>query len=156
MKAVVQRVKRASVSVEGKTVGSIGEGLLILLGVCREDDDEASALLARKLANMRIFSDPNDKMNLSLLNVGGEALVISNFTLCADLRKGTRPSFDPAMPPLEADRLYERFCCCLGELGVKRVERGVFGADMSVELVNDGPVTVSVDSDIWNRPRNSK
>ena len=155
MKAVIQRVKRASVSVEGKTVGSIADGMLILLGVNKEDTRETAVLLAEKLAKMRIFTDANQKMNLSLLNIGGGALVISNFTLCADIRRGTRPSFDLAMPPKQADELYEFFCDQLRKNGVEKVEKGVFGADMSVELINDGPVTVSIDTDIWNKPRNS-
>ncbi len=154
MKAVIQRVKKASVTVEGKTVGSIGEGLLVMLGVTKEDKEENAALLAEKLSNLRIFTDENDKMNLSVLGIGGEALVISNFTLCADLRRGTRPSFDPAMPPKRANELYQYFCDCLRERGVAKVEEGVFGADMSVELINDGPVTINVDTDIWNKPRN--
>lgn len=156
MKAVVQRVKRAAVTVEGKTVGSIGAGLLILLGVTREDTEENAALLAEKLSNMRIFTDQNDKMNFSLLSVGGEALVISNFTLCADVRRGTRPSFDSAMPPERANELYQNFCFCLRERGVIKVEQGIFGADMSVELLNDGPVTISLDTEVYNKPRNSK
>ncbi len=155
MKTVVQRAKRASVSVNGKIVGSIGQGLLILLGVTKKDTEENADMLAEKLSNMRIFTDENDKMNLSLLNIGGEALVISNFTLCADVRRGTRPSFDPAMPPERARELYLYFCDCLKKCGVTKVEEGVFGADMSVELINDGPVTISVDTDIWNKPRNS-
>ncbi len=156
MKAVVQRVKRAAVTVEGKTVGRIGAGLLILLGVTREDTDENAALLAEKLSNMRIFTDQNDKMNLSLLSVGGEALVVSNFTLCADVRRGTRPSFDSAMPPERAKELYQYFCFCLREHGVVKVEQGIFGADMSVELLNDGPVTISLDTNAYNKPRKSK
>ena len=155
MKAVIQRVKRASVSVEGKIVGSIADGMLILLGVNKEDTRETAVLLAEKLAKMRIFTDANQKMNLSLLNISGGALVISNFTLCADIRRGTRPSFDLAMPPKQADELYEFFCDQLRKNGVEKVEKGVFGADMSVELINDGPVTVSIDTDIWNKPRNS-
>lgn len=151
MKAVIQRVKYASVSVDETVVGKIDEGLLILLGVCKDDDRGSAELLASKIANMRIFCDENDKMNRSLLGIGGEALVISNFTLCADIRKGTRPSFDPAMPPDTANELYEHFCTQLSELGVKRVERGVFGASMAVELLNNGPVTLSLDTDIWRK-----
>lgn len=153
MKAVVQRAKKASVTVEGKTVGSIDEGFLVLLGVTREDDFKKAELLAQKTADLRVFSDPDDKMNLSLLDIKGEVLVVSNFTLAADLRRGNRPSFDPAMPPKEANELYCRFCDALTERGVKKVEKGVFGADMSVELINDGPVTFILDTDVWSMPR---
>lgn len=153
MKAVVQRVKFASVKVEGETVGCIDSGLLILLGVSKEDSEAEAELLALKLSKLRIFSDEDDKMNLSVTDIGGGALVISNFTLCADLRRGTRPSFDPAMPPARANELYEFFCKKLAECGVERVEKGIFGADMAVELLNDGPVTITVDTDIWNKPR---
>ena len=100
---------------------------------------------------MRIFTDENDKMNLSVKDVGGGILVISNFTLCADMRKGTRPSFDPAMPPLEANRLYEYFCDRLKEQEITRIENGVFGADMKVSLLNDGPVTLTLDSVLWRK-----
>ncbi len=151
MNAVIQRVKNASVEVEGSIVGQIDEGLLILLGVAKEDNEAIAQLLAEKISKMRIFTDSEDKMNLSLLDVKGEALVISNFTLCADIKKGNRPSFDPAMPPVEADRLYEYFCTLLRDLGVKKVEEGVFGADMKVSLLNDGPVTVIADTDIWSK-----
>lgn len=155
MKAVIQRVKKAAVSVSGETVGSIKDGLLVLLGVSKGDTEAEAVLLAEKLSKLRIFSDSEDKMNLSVIDIGGEALVISNFTLCADVRRGTRPSFDPAMPPAEAKKLYEFFCDCLIKMGIKGVERGVFGADMSVELINDGPVTLTIDTDTWNKPRNA-
>lgn len=151
MKAVIQRVKRASVEVDGNIVGCIKKGLLILLGVTKEDNEQSAELLAKKLANMRIFSDSDDKMNLSVLDIEGEVLVISNFTLCADIKKGTRPSFDPAMQPVRANELYEYFCEMLLENGVKGVSKGIFGADMAVELLNDGPVTITVDSDIWRK-----
>ena len=154
MKAVIQRVKYASVKVSGETAGSINEGFLILLGVVKEDTEKQAEQLAEKIARLRVFTDQNDKMNLSLLDIEGEALVISNFTLAADLRRGNRPSFDPAMPPVDANRLYEYFCDMLQKCGVKRVEKGVFGADMAVELLNDGPVTITADTDIWNKPRN--
>lgn len=155
MKAVIQRVKKAAVSVSGETVGNIKDGLLVLLGVSKGDTEAEAVLLAEKLSKLRIFSDSEDKMNLSVIDIGGEALVISNFTLCADVRRGTRPSFDPAMPPAEAKKLYEFFCDCLIKTGIKGVERGVFGADMSVELINDGPVTLTIDTDTWNKPRNA-
>lgn len=151
MKAVIQRVKYASVKVQGEVKGQINAGLLILLGVTKEDDESTAELLALKLSKLRIFTDENDKMNLSVMDIGGAALVISNFTLCADMKKGNRPSFDPAMPPEEANRLYEYFCGELKKCGVGIVEKGVFGADMAVELLNDGPVTITVDTDIWNR-----
>ncbi len=155
MKAVVQRVKFASVKVDGNTVGSIEQGLLVLLGVTKEDTEKEAEILASKLSKLRIFTDNDDKMNLSLLDIDGDALVISNFTLAADLRRGNRPSFDPAMPPEAANELYEYFCDRLKNCGVKRVEKGVFGAEMAVELLNDGPVTITADTDIWNKPRNS-
>lgn len=151
MKAVIQRVKSASVKVDNEVCGEIKQGLLILLGVTKEDNEREAELLASKLSKLRIFTDENDKMNLSVMDIGGGALVISNFTLCADMKKGNRPSFDPAMPPVEARRLYEHFCAELLKCGVNRVEKGVFGADMAVELLNDGPVTITVDTDIWNR-----
>lgn len=156
MKAVIQRVKKACVSVSGDTVGKIEEGLLILLGVAKGDTEAEASLLAEKLSKMRIFSDSEDKMNLSVIDIGGKALVISNFTLCADVRRGTRPSFDPAMPPSEAKRLYEYFCDSLIKTGVNGVERGIFGADMSVELINDGPVTLTIDTDTWKKSRNDR
>ncbi len=156
MKAVIQRVKKASVSVLGETVGKIEEGLLILLGVAKGDTEAEASLLAEKLSKMRVFSDSEDKMNLSVIDIGGKALVISNFTLCADVRRGTRPSFDPAMPPKEANELYEYFCKCLEGCGILGVEKGIFGADMSVELLNDGPVTLTIDTDTWNKPRNDR
>ena len=151
MKAVIQRVKYAAVKVDGEVKGQIEAGLLILLGVTKEDDESTAELLAAKLSKLRIFTDENDKMNLSVMDINGGALVISNFTLCADMKKGNRPSFDPAMPPTEANRLYEYFCAELKKCGVAVVEKGVFGADMAVELLNDGPVTITVDTDIWNR-----
>ncbi len=151
MKAVIQRVKHASVRVDDKSCGMIEQGLLILLGVTKEDTEKEAEILASKLSKLRIFTDENDKMNLSVMDIGGGALVISNFTLCADMKKGNRPSFDPAMPPEEANRLYEYFCAALLKCGVKDVEKGVFGADMAVELLNDGPVTITADTDIWNR-----
>lgn len=151
MKAVVQRVASAAVKVEGKTVGEIEKGLLVLLGVTKEDTEEDAQILAKKMASLRIFTDENGKMNLSVKDIGGSALVISNFTLCADVRKGTRPSFDPAMPPAEADRLYEYFCKLLSEQEAVAVETGVFGAEMKVSLLNDGPVTLTLDSTLWRK-----
>lgn len=146
MRAVVQRVTRASVAVEGKIAGEIGAGLLILLGVSRTDNPEAASYLAEKIANLRIFSDDAGKMNLSLLDVKGSALVVSQFTLYGDTRGGRRPSYIQAAPPEEANRLYEEFVRSVRALGVA-VETGVFQAHMEVDLVNDGPVTILLDSE---------
>lgn len=151
MKAVIQRVSRASVKVDNDTVGKIEQGFLVLLGVAEGDTAAQAELLAGKVANLRVFCDENDKMNLSLLDIGGGALVISNFTLCADTKKGNRPSFINAMAPDGANRLYEFFCDKLSEKGVKEVQKGIFGADMKVELLNDGPVTLILDTDIWRK-----
>lgn len=145
MRAVVQRVTRGRVSVEGTTVGEIGHGLVVLLGVGRGDGEDDARHLADKLVNLRVFSDADGKFNLSLLDVSGEALVVSQFTLYGDARKGRRPSFSEAAGPEEANALYERFCDMVAGYGV-RVERGVFGAHMVVEIVNDGPVTLLLDS----------
>ncbi len=151
MKAIIQRVANAKVEVDNKTVGSIDEGFMILLGVTEKDTAASAELLARKTAALRIFCDQNDKMNLSLLDISGEALVISNFTLCADTKKGNRPSFINAMQPVKADELYNYYCDKLSENGVKRVEKGVFGADMKVSLLNEGPVTIILDTEIWEK-----
>lgn len=151
MKAVIQRVSSASVSVDGNCVGRIGTGYLILLGVMDGDGKAQAELLARKTAELRINEDENGKMNLSLTQIGGEALVVSQFTLCADVSHGRRPSFTPSAPPLEAEKLYEYFCEQLRQNGVSNIETGVFGADMQVSLVNDGPVTMLLDTDIWER-----
>jgi D-tyrosyl-tRNA(Tyr) deacylase len=146
LRAVVQRVTSASVTVEGKVVGKIGAGLLILVGVSRTDNPEAASYLAEKIANLRIFSDSAGKMNLSLLDVQGSALVVSQFTLYGDTRGGRRPSYIHAAPPEDASRLYDEFVRAMRALGVA-VETGVFQAHMSVELVNDGPVTILLDSE---------
>ena len=146
MRAVIQRVGRASVAVEGRVAGEIGAGVLVLLGVGRTDNPESAAYLAEKIANLRIFSDEAGKMNLSLLDVSGAALVVSQFTLYADTRGGRRPSYIQAAAPEEANRLYEEFVSAMRTLGV-RVETGVFQAHMQVELVNDGPVTILLDSE---------
>ena len=150
MKAVIQRVLESSVSVDGKVVGSSGKGYMILVGVCKGDTEKQADLLARKTASLRVFDDENGKMNLSVLDVDGEILAISQFTLCADVKKGNRPSFTPSEEPSKANELYELYCEKLKEYGVKRVEKGVFGADMKVSLVNDGPVTICFDTDIWS------
>lgn len=146
MRAVVQRVTRARVSVEERVTGEIGAGLVILLGVGRNDSDADAAPFAEKVANLRIFDDAEGKMNRSLLDTGGAALVVSQFTLYGDARGQRRPSYLGAAPPDVANRLYEEFVGALRALGV-RVETGVFQARMAVELVNDGPVTILLDSD---------
>ena len=141
MRAVVQRVSRARVSVRGEVRAEIGRGLVVLLGVAREDGGAAAERLAGKVARLRIFENEDGRLDRSLLDVGGEALVVNQFTLIADTAKGNRPSFSGAAPPQEAERLYEAFCDTLRALGVP-VVTGVFGARMAVELVNDGPVTI--------------
>ncbi|TML44405.1 MAG: D-tyrosyl-tRNA(Tyr) deacylase [Actinobacteria bacterium] len=141
MRAVVQRVLRARVVVRGETVGAIGPGLCVLLGVAADDDNADAERLAEKIARLRIFENDAGKFDLSLLDVGGEALVVSQFTLIADTSKGTRPSFSEAAPPEEAEPLYDAVWAALSKLGI-RVDTGVFGARMQLELVNDGPVTL--------------
>jgi D-tyrosyl-tRNA(Tyr) deacylase len=144
MRAVVQRVSGASVAVDGTSVAEIGLGALVLLGVARTDRRAEALALATKIAKLRIFPDSEGRFDRSLLDVGGEALVVSQFTLIADTRKGNRPSFGSAAPPEEAEPLYATFCEALAAAGV-RVARGIFGARMAVSLVNDGPVTVVLD-----------
>ncbi len=151
MKAVIQRVTSASVVVEGETLGAIDRGYLILLGVHETDDEDCADLLAKKVANLRIFEDEDEKMNLSLLDTGYSALVISQFTLLANSKKGNRPSFIEAARPEQAIPLYERFMDQLRANGVEDVQCGEFGADMAVHLVNDGPVTILLDTDIWRK-----
>lgn len=151
MKALIQRVSHAAVRVEDRTVGAVGPGLLVLLGVADGDGEAEAALLARKTANLRIFTDERGKMNRSALDVGGGVLVVSNFTLCADTRKGNRPSFDRACEPGRAEALYLLYSQRLREEGVSAVANGSFGADMAVELLNDGPVTILLDTDVWKR-----
>lgn len=141
MRAVVQRVKQGSVTIEGERVAQIGQGMVILLGVGPEDGETQAAGLARKIAKLRIFSDADDKMNLSLLDIGGEAIVVSQFTLYANTRKGNRPSFVDAAKPDIASPLVDRFVALLRGEGVP-VQTGEFGADMLVEIANDGPVTI--------------
>ncbi len=144
MRAVLQRVLRAQVSVEGKVVGRCGPGLMILVCAMQGDDDALPAKLAAKVAKMRIFRDSQGKMNLSVRDIGGSALVVSQFTLAADLR-GNRPGFSTAAPPETGERLYQAFAAALAAEGVP-VETGIFGAEMEVALVNDGPVTIWVDT----------
>jgi D-tyrosyl-tRNA(Tyr) deacylase len=146
LRAVIQRVSRAGVTVDSRVVGEIQQGLLILLGVSRTDNPEAALYLAEKISNLRIFADDDGKMNRSVLEIGGSALVVSQFTLYADARGGRRPSYTQAAPPVEANRLYEEFVRCLRSLGVP-VQTGTFQAHMEVELVNDGPVTILLDSE---------
>lgn len=145
MRAVVQRVTEASVTVAGEVVGAIGPGLLVLLGVAPTDGPEQVDWMARKLVGLRIFADDEGRMNRSLLDGGGSMLVVSQFTLYGDCRKGRRPSFVGAARPEHAEPTYERFCEAVAALG-PTVARGVFGADMAVALLNDGPVTLVVDS----------
>jgi len=144
VRAVVQRVAEARVVVDGEVVGEIGPGLCVLLGVARGDDEAAAQRLAEKVARLRIFENAEGKFDRSVLDTGGSALVVSNFTLIADTAKGNRPSFSEAASPEEADGLYEAFCSALRALGAP-VETGTFGARMRVELTNDGPVTVVLD-----------
>lgn len=146
MKAILQRVSNARVDIENKTVGQIEKGFLILLGVENGDEQRDADVLAAKISGLRIFTDENDKMNLSLTDVGGGVLVISNFTLCADCSHGRRPSFIAAARPETAEPLYEYFCKKMTDNGILRVEKGVFGADMQVSLTNDGPVTIEINS----------
>ena len=159
MRALIQRVTEASVSIDDPEAGSIetgsiGAGLLVLLGVAEGDDDADAQYLADKIANMRVFADQQGRFNLSTLDVAGELLVVSQFTLYADTRRGRRPDFTRAAGPDEANRLYERAVAMFREKGL-RVETGRFQAYMRVQLVNDGPVTIMVDSADRGRPRNS-
>lgn len=145
MVALVQRVSHASVEVEGESVGAVDRGMLVFLGVHRDDTETEAAWLARKCANLRIFADDDGKMNLSLKDVGGEALVVSQFTLYGDVARGNRPSFDPAAGPEKAERLYTEFIDLLDDQLGTIVQTGVFGAMMDVRLTNDGPVTLWVE-----------
>ena len=147
MKAVVQRVKYASVTVENETVGKIDQGFLVLLGVGKGDTEAEADLLASKIAKMRVFCDENGKMNLSLNQVGGEILVISQFTLYANCVHGNRPDFFASEGPVRANELYEYFTEKVKALSECKTEKGIFGADMKVELLNDGPVTIILDTD---------
>jgi D-tyrosyl-tRNA(Tyr) deacylase len=152
MRVVLQRVTSASVSVDGEEVASIGPGLLLLVGVADGDDEAEARRMAGKCAEMRIFSDDEGRFNLSLLEAGGEALVVSQFTLLGDVRRGRRPSFDGAARPEAAEPLVEAFADEMRRLGVA-TQTGRFGAKMAVALVNDGPVTIIIDSAELDRPR---
>lgn len=152
MKAVIQRVSHASVVVDGNTVGSCKNGLMILLGVAQGDTEEDAELLCKKIVNLRIFQDENGKMNKSLIDIDGEMLVISQFTLLANYRHGNRPDFMESAKPDEANRLYEYFKS-LAEKSIRRVESGVFGAHMEVSLLNDGPVTIVMDSEVLKKKK---
>lgn len=147
MRAVIQRVSEASVAVDGEIKGSCAQGFLILLGVAQGDTEQEAEMLCRKILNLRIFQDEAGKMNRSLLDIDGEMLVISQFTLLANYRHGNRPDFLGSAKPEEANRLYEYFIS-LAKKELRRVESGVFGADMKVRLLNDGPVTITMDTDV--------
>lgn len=151
MKAVVQRVTSSRVSVDGELKGAVGKGFNVLLGVEDDDTEFDAEILAAKIAMLRVFEDAEGKMNLSVLDIDGEILVISQFTLCANLKKGNRPSFVFAARPEKAVPLYEYFMSQLTENGVRKVEHGVFGADMAVDIQNDGPVTIMMDTKIWRK-----
>ena len=150
MRAVIQRVLESSVCVDGKIVGQSGKGYMILLGVVKGDTEKEAELLARKTASLRVFEDENGKMNKSVLDIDGEILAISQFTLCADCKKDNRPSFTDSEEPENANRLYELYCDELKKNGIRKVEKGIFAADMKVSLINDGPVTICFDTDIWS------
>ncbi len=150
MRALLQRVSQSSVTVDGQVVGAIGQGFLVLLGIGQDDSEAQVRTLVEKTVHLRVFGDNEGKMNRSLLDIGGEVLVVSQFTLYADVRKGRRPSFTNAAPPALAEPLVERFKEALAAHGLK-VEGGVFGAHMDVELINDGPVTMWLDSEQLQR-----
>lgn len=153
MKAVIQRVKNASCVVSGSVSGSCSEGLMILLGVRQNDTEEDARLLAEKIAKLRIFKDENDKMNLSVLDIGGEILVISNFTLCANYKHGNRPEYLDAMEPGRAEKLYEYFVSLL-RMRVKHVGTGIFGEEMHINMELNGPVTIVMESDVLKKNQN--
>ena len=151
MKAVFQRVTEASVTVEGKQIANIGNGVLLLVGVCDGDIQQEAQVLAKKVAELRVFCDENDKMNLSVLDIGGSVLAVSQFTLCASTARGRRPDFFGAAKPDVAKPLFDDFVGYLRDMGVTDVQTGEFGADMKVRLLNDGPVTILLDTDTWKR-----
>lgn len=151
MKAVFQRVTEASVTIDGREISAIGDGVLLLVGVCDGDTAEEATLLAKKVAELRVFCDENDKMNLSVLDIGGSVLAVSQFTLCANTARGRRPDFMAAAKPDVALPLFNTFVDRLRQMGVQDVQTGEFGADMQVRLLNDGPVTILLDTDTWKR-----
>jgi len=151
MKAVFQRVSEASVTVDGKQIASINEGVLLLVGVCEDDTEYEAAVLAKKAAELRVFCDENGKMNRSVLDIGGSVLAVSQFTLCANTSRGRRPDFMSAAHPSVARPLFDAFVKYLRDNGVSNVQTGEFGADMQVRLLNDGPVTILLDTDTWKR-----
>lgn len=145
MRAVIQRVKAASVIVNGDVIAKIGPGIFVLLGIGKEDNEEDIIWLANKIINLRIFENDNGRFNYSLLDVNGELLLVSQFTLYADCKKGRRPSFDNVMPPQDAKIIFDKFCNYLKTQNIK-IQTGVFGAKMEIELINYGPVTIYLDS----------
>lgn len=151
MKAVVQVIKRAAVTADGNPSGTAEKGLLVLLGVYESDTVAEAELLASKICKLRVFTDENDKMNLSVLDIMGSVLTVSNFTLCADTSKGNRPSYIAAKSPKEANELYERFVDFIKANGVTVASKGEFGADMQIDTVLDGPVTIILDTDTWKK-----
>ena len=146
MRAVVQRVKKASVKVDGKITGEIEKGLLVLFGAEEGDTDADLDYIVKKTVGLRIFSDEDGKMNLSVTDIGGSVLAVSQFTLLAEIKKGNRPGFSMAMKPEAAEEMYEKYCARCREIVGKKTQKGVFGADMEVSLINDGPVTIIADS----------
>ncbi len=151
MRAVIQRVKSADVTVEGNVCGKCNQGFMILFCAVEGDTQAEIDLLARKTATLRVFEDDDGKMNKSILDIDGEVLCISQFTLAADTKKGNRPSFINAMEPITAKKYYELYCDALKNNGIRSVETGEFGADMQVSLINDGPVTIILDTDVWKK-----
>ncbi|MBQ9860141.1 MAG: D-tyrosyl-tRNA(Tyr) deacylase [Clostridia bacterium] len=151
MKAVFQRVTEASVTVDNRQIAAIGDGVLLLVGVCNEDTPAEAELLAKKVAGLRVFCDEQDKMNLSVLDIGGSVLAVSQFTLCANTARGRRPDFFGAARPEQALPLFDHFVECLRCEGIADVQTGEFGADMQVRLLNDGPVTILLDTDVWKK-----
>ena len=151
MKAVFQRVTEASVTVEGTQIANIGNGVLLLVGICEGDTQQEAQVVAKKVAELRVFCDENDKMNLSVLDIGGSVLAVSQFTLCASTARGRRPDFFGAAKPDVAKPLFDDFVGYLRDMGVTDVQTGEFGADMKVRLLNDGPVTILLDTDTWKR-----
>ena len=146
MKAILQRVSKASVDINNKTIAQIGSGILILFGIAQKDTEQDAKTLCEKLTNLRIFEDENGKMNLSLKDINGEALIVPNFTLYANCKKGKRPSFCNVAKPDFAKNMFKTFCDVMNNMGLKNVQTGEFGADMQVHLSNDGPVTIILDS----------